>query len=96
MTASSLAGSTVTNTMTYTYFGDGTRVGARVSNHDAAGYSGMRYGISSDESCSFISIMICQNCGITVLTFHFLSLNYLCIPPLLRPSTLVLFQKVCL
>ena len=43
MTVSSLAGSTVTNTMTYTYLGDGTRVGARVSNPDAQGYSGMRY-----------------------------------------------------
>ena len=43
MTASSLAGTAVTNTMTYTYLGDGTRVGARVSNPDAAGYSGMRY-----------------------------------------------------
>ena len=43
MTASSLAGSTVTNTMTYTHLGDGTRVGARVSNPDATGHSGMRY-----------------------------------------------------
>lgn len=55
MTASSLAGSTVTNTMTYTYFGDGTRVGARVSNHAAAGYSGMRYGISSDDHLGTVS-----------------------------------------
>lgn len=30
-------------TMTYTSLGDGTRVGARVSSPDAAGYSGMRY-----------------------------------------------------